>query len=898
MKNNKQTSEPPRAFLRFFRWFCDEEMQGYIEGDLMEMYRRRLKTSGKRKADLFFIRDVLWLFRPGIIKPFPQYHLTTPGGMMRSYVRTGWRNLWRYKLYSALNIIGLTFGMVCFLLIGLYVHDELTFDRHHAKADRIYRVIRHTKAGDESTTIAAAGFRLAEEAKAAIPEVENTTKMVRMGRANLVDPANPVPVQETVTVVDANFFDVFDFPLLKGDKRTALRDPNSILITEAVALRIFNTTEVLGKMLDFGFRDAPFKVTGVLKDPQSNSTLRFTSLISESTFHSDNSFRESMADWTSDDFGVYALLREGSDAAATSRKMTDFVLSHVELPPGATLAYALQPWLDVHLHSEGIVDGARNTNVEGIPQGNPLYVTVFAFAAVFVLMIAGINYTNLTTARASTRLKEMGVRKTIGAVRHHFIVQFLVESVQTTVLAFVFALIAVTLLLPSFNSFVNKELTLATTTGMRFWLYAGGLILLMAFLSGGYAAALLSRFKPVALLKGLKVGNRGGFSVRRVLVVFQFALSTVMIIGTIVLIMQVRFLTESNLGFDKDLMVVIDVNVEKARANFEAVKNEMMKVPSVKQVSVTSRVPGEWKMFRRLKVRQVGSSEDFAVSYFFGVDPDFLTTYGIQFTSGRNFGGDYDSLSVIINETAARRLNIREAADQVIDIGAVGNGGDFRPLDPGFSYSPRVVGIVKDFHFQSLRDKIEPLILGYHLNPIQPIDYYSVKIASTNVQETLNALKKVMVRNDEREPFEYHFLDDQLALFYLEDERRQTLLTWVAFAAIFIACLGLFGLATYATETRVKEIGIRKVLGASPFSLMSLLSLDFVKLVLIANVIAFPVGWWSANRWLNEYAYHVEVKWWVYAFAAVIAAVIALATVSYQALRVSTSNPVNSLRSE
>jgi putative ABC transport system permease protein len=344
---------------------------------------------------------------------------------------------------------------------------------------------------------------------------------------------------------------------------------------------------------------------------------------------------------------------------------------------------------------------------------------------------------------------------------------------------------------------------------------------------------------------------------------------------------------------------VIDVNVGAARTNFETLKNEMAKIPAVKDVSVTSRVPGEWKTFRRVKLKTQGTADDYQTAYFFGADKDFLKTYEVTLTEGRNFDTRADSMSIIVNETAARMLNITEVAGQAIEIPSVAREAAFEPLnDDNVPFMPRVIGIVRDFHFQSLRDRIEPLIIGYNENPIHGIDYYSVKIANTDIAGTLDKLKAIMVKNDEREPFEYHFLDEQLALFYVEDERRQTLLGWVALSTIFIACLGLFGLATYSAEQRVKEIGVRKVLGASIVNLVSLLSMDFIKLVLIANAIAFPIAWWASNRWLQEYAYHIELKWWVFLLAAIVASMIALLTVSYQAFKAATSNPVQSLRSE
>src|SRR5688572_17284011 len=338
----KPVARPPRLFLKFFRWYCDPKIQGYIEGDLMEAYNARLGKYGKRKADVKFITDVLLLFRPGIVRSKSRYHKFNSSNMIRSYFKTGWRNLWKSKLHSALNIIGLTFGIVCFLLIGLYVFDESTFDQHHVNAERIYRVVEHKNVRGEATTIAAAGFKLAEESKNSIPEVENTTRMQRIGRANLVDPENPIPFQENVTIADENFLEIFDFPLISGDKRTALKEPASIVINEDLAMRIFGRTDVMGKNLEFSHMSIPMRITGILKNHPANSSFTFNSLMSESTGYGSEYFKEAMAsDWASLSFSVYALLRPESNPDSVAAKMTRLVLSNITLDEGTTLSYGL-----------------------------------------------------------------------------------------------------------------------------------------------------------------------------------------------------------------------------------------------------------------------------------------------------------------------------------------------------------------------------------------------------------------------------------------------------------------------------------------------------------------------------------------------------------------------------
>ena len=820
--------------------------------------------------------------------------------MIKNYLKVAFRSFARNKLYTTLNIAGLTFGMSCFLLIGLYLFDELTFDDQHSKAGRIYRVIEHKDVNGESTTIAAAGYKLAEESKKQITGVENTTTMVRMGRANLVDLENPVAFQETVTVVDNRFLEIFDFPLIAGDKKTVLSEPNSIVINEDLAKRLFKRTDVIGKSLQFSFMESPLKITGILKNHPRNSSFDFNSLLSQASFLNTEYYKNLISgDWLSNNFSVYALLKSKSNPKAIAERMSKLVHDNFTPAAGTTFSFSLQPLKDIHLNSNNIVDGARNSNVDAIPKGSIFYIKIFSFIALFVLLIAGINYMNLTTARSSSRLKEIGVRKAIGAFKSNLVRQFLLESLLVTLISFILSLIVLNLVLPSFNQFTNKQLSLGLTTDYRIWLYAMVFAAIAGFLSGSYPALMLSRFKPVLLLKNLKTRDRSGLSLRKGLVVFQFTISVVMMIATIVLFLQVRFLNNTNLGFNKDLLVVIDINTREARSNFEAVKNEMARIPAVKNVSVTSKVPGDWKIFTTIKIKNTGSTEQPKVAYMFDADKDFIKTFGVQLVQGRNFAAPGDSSSVIINETAARMLNITEVSGQVVEIPAAATEGSFTPLNQeNIPFTPKVVGIVKDFHFQSLRDKIEPLVLAYNHNPIDVIDYYTARIDAPNINETLDKLKQVMVNNDKNDPFEYHFLDEQLALFYVEDGRRQTILIWAALATIFIACLGLFGLATFSAEQRIKEIGVRKVLGATIFNLASLLSKDFLKLVLIANGIAFPIAWWGVNKWLQEYAYHIDVQWWVFVIAGITAIGIALITVSFQAIKAAIANPVAALRAE
>jgi len=818
--------------------------------------------------------------------------------MIRNYLRTAFRSLIKNRTYSLINILGLTFGLACFIIIGLYLFDELTFDQQHSDTDRIYRVIGHRKTSEEKITIAAASFMLAEQSPRTITEIENTARMTRLGRANLQNPENKNTFQETVTVANNGFMEIFDFEAIDGNPKTALKEPNSIVLVEDLAKRLFNSTNVVGKALLWEGDETPMKVTAVIKDHPRNSSFDFSLVYSEGTRMSDTGYaRAVLSDWTSDNFMVFALLKPGSDASAVSGKMTALTKTNATLEAGTSLSYILQPLKDMHLYSEGIVDGARNSNVSAINSGSIFYIKIFGLVALFVLVIACINYMNLTTAKASNRSKEIGIRKTSGAHRSQLIYQFMMESLLITVFSFVLAIIMVNLVLPVFNQFTNKQLSLGTHTDYRIWLYTLLAVFITGVVSGSYPALIMSRFNPILLLKKIRIQSRNDLSLRKGLVVFQFSVSVILIISTIVLFLQVKFINNKDLGFNKDLLMVVDINSGRVRAAADVINAEFSKIPQVKNVSTTSRVPGEWKTIPTVKIRKEGSTEDHKISFFLGVDENFATTFETKMLKGRNFANRADTASIILNESAAKALNISEPSEQMVEIPMRAFGGRYTPLRNG-TFSARVIGIVKDFNFQSLREKVAPLVMGYQYNPVHVIDYFTSKVDSKDVNATLDKMKEVLAKVDIDHAFEYHFIDEQLAIFYTEDMRRQKMLIWSAMAAIFIACMGLFGLATYAAEQRIKEIGVRKVLGASVPNITALLSKDFIKLVIIAIVLACPVAYWLMDRWLQEFAYRTNVHWWVFALAGLIAISIALITVSSQAIKAALANPVKSLRTE
>ena len=802
--------------------------------------------------------------------------------MIKNYFKIAWRNLMKNKTFSFINIFGLTVGLTSFLLIALYVFDELTFDRFHKNADHIYRVVEaRTSQEGKETKIARTGYQLAEVSKLTIPGINNAARISPLGRANVSTFDNANVFYEDFWIANPGLLTTFDFQLLHGDRQTALTAPFSIIVTEETAIKLFGSTDVIGKPVKTDRDSVPFRITGVLKDFPVNSHLWFNLCVSESSIVHPDFKKFVSSDWDSRSFITYLLLNTTSNQQAVQTKINQLVTANQKSTNTDKRSIILQPLTDIHFFSTDIQAGGR--------QGNITYIYVFSIIAFFVLLIACINYMNLTTARFANRAKEIAVRKVAGASRRNLTAQFLSEALLVSVIALVFALILVKILLPYFNSFTEKELVLGLNTDYRIWLGISLAIIFVGLLSGIYPALFQSGLKPLALLKSKLNIGKGNLSMRRSLVVFQFTLSIIMIIATIVVYKQMQYVNRKDMGFNKQQLLVVDINSGKVRRSAETIKTEFAKISNVEAVSVSSRVPGEWKDIPKIRVKsdKLLSSEGNDM-YFVGADDKFLNTYQIKLIKGRNFiaGSLADSSSVIINESAAKELGISEPSEQIIEI----------PQQEIFR--ARVVGIVKDFNFQSLREPIAPMLIGFQKNPVHNIDYFTARVATDNVSETLSKMELVIHSIDAKHLFEYHFLDKQWDLFYREDKIRQTIFLIVAMLTILIACLGLFGLATYAAAQRIKEIGIRKVLGASVGSIVSMLSKDFLKLVVLAAVVAFPIAWWVMNSWLQDFAYHINISWWIFLLAAGVAVLIALITISFQAIRAAIRNPVKSLRTE
>jgi putative ABC transport system permease protein len=816
--------------------------------------------------------------------------------MIRNYFMTAWRSLWKNRISSFINVFGLTIGLTSFILIALYVFDEFTFDRSHEYADNIYRVVENkTSSEGKASKRAGTGYQVSASAKNGFPEVRDVARLSKYWRADVTSEKNRANViHEDFIAASPGFLTVFSFPLLYGDRNSALTEPKSVVVTEATAKKFFDRSNVVGKLLFFDNDSVPYKVTAVLKNFPSNSSISFDLVASESSLFNNKEAKAFIDnDWTSGAFSTYFLLNSNADVAALDSKLDNLIAANHQPDPGTESQVQLQALTAIHFYS-GDIEGSSGK------KGNISYIYVFLIVACFILFIACINYMNLSTARFTNRGKEIAIRKVSGASRMSLVKQFLAEAFLVTILSVALSLLLANVLLPVFNSFTEKHLTLNLHTDYRIWTGVVLVIGVVTLLAGLYPALFQSGLNPLALLKSkIRLGS-GNISLRRSLVVFQFMISIVLIAATMVIYQQMQYVNKKDLGFDKDKLVVIDNNGGIFTRRAETIKNEFSRLPQVQSVSATSMVPGESKAIPAVKVSMNGNepvgSKDM---YFFGVDGQFLSTYAIPLLKGRNFfpTGNGDSSSVLINETAAKVLGITDALGQLITITSAKSGGDNRSaIDKPIVVT--LAGIVKDFNFQSLHEPIAPMMLGFKRDVAQSYGHFTVKLSGGDPSGTLKSMSAIMRRADRGNIFQYHFMDKQWEVLYREDKTRQAIFLVVSLLAISIAALGLLGLTMYAAEQRVKEIGIRKVLGAKVGGIVLLLSKEFLKLVLVAAIIAVPVAWFFMNKWLEDFAYRININWGVFVLSTLAAILIATATIGLQVLKAAGANPVKSLRAE
>ncbi len=789
--------------------------------------------------------------------------------MIKNYIKIAFRNLWKQKGFTAINIAGLALGMACSLLILLWVQDEKGVDAFHQNGKDLYYVYERNNLGGKIESWYWTQGPLAEELKKEIPEIKAATP-IEWPNNNTFSVNNKI-LKEVGISAGPDFFSMFSYPLLEGRATDALNSPTDISISRKMAVDFFGSpAAAIGKTIRYENRK-DFKVSAVFEDFPSRAADRYNYIMSWSAFVEDNGWTK---DFVSVDNRTAVQLRTGADPAVVAKKM-EFILDKfdTELKGSNRIELHLQKFDEQYLHSE-----FKN----GYPAGGRIeYVQLFSLVAIFILLIACINFMNLTTARSVKRAKEIGVRKVMGALRSLLIRQFIGEAILLTLMSMILALILTGFALPAFNHLTGKEITVPyNTTG--FWISMLGLTLVTGIFSGSYPAFFLSAFNPIQVLKGtLKSGLRT-ILLRKGLVVFQFVLSIVLIIATILISRQIHFVQTASLGYNRQNLLYIPIEGNLS-GKLDVFNTEAKKIPGIVNVSELSEAPTEMNN-GTLSMGWQGKDPNMHVRFIHdAIGPDFMQTMKLQLVAGREFpnDGSFDSLGYIVNETAVALTGYKDPVGKPLF-----NGG----------WKGYIRGVVKDFHFRSLHDPILPLVLYQGKN-----NWYSTILVRTEAGKTkvaLEGLNKLCKELNPAFPFSYKFSDEEYAKLYKSDEVISSLSVIFAGLAIFISCLGLLGLSIFTAAQRVREIGVRKVLGASVASLFTLLSKEFLGLVGIAFIIAVPLGWWAMSHWMNNFAYRAGIPWWIFAIAGFAAMLIALATVCIQALKSANANPVASLRSE
>ena len=825
-----------------------------------------------------------------------------PGGVMiKNYLKIAWRNITRNRVNSAINIGGLAIGLACVLMIGLYVKDEFSYDRFFKDANRIYRVNTHEKMGDEEFVAGHTPPPVGAALMSNFPEVESYTRIFMPGDEiiHYINNGQKSSLTEkNLLSVDSNFLQFFNYPLVQGDPKTCLNGPHSVVLTESAAKKYFGTTAAVGKNLVFDEYFVPFTVTAVLKDLPSNSSLQFAVLQSNVFMPPVKHFSWS---WVWLQMGTYVKLRPDVASAEGVEQLETKFPAMVKLQAatafkrigqpfdefvkkGGKYELQLQPLTNVHLYSANIG--------RFVVQGDIKYVYIFSAIALFIILLACVNFMNLATAQSAKRAKEVGIRKVLGSMRKQLIGQFFTEAFLFTLFALVIALILVAVALPAFNQLSAKSLSLSTFFNVYTCGAIVALLLLTTLLAGSYPAFFLTSFKPASILKGSGTSHAaGGFFTRNALVVFQFFVSTTMIICTIIVYKQLLYDQSKDLGFNKENVLMI-ADADRLGKSEESFKQELMDLPGVANASISTSLPTQ-KSFDDYYTPETAAGittpgKNITLSSFI-VDEAFVPTLKLSILRGRNFSKEFtDSASVILNETAAAQIGWKNPIGKIITYPG-GNDTKFR-----------VIGIVKDFNTESLHYSVDPFALFYTTSKTYNIStsYISVRLKPGNYSTTIAGIQSKWKQFMPDNPFEYSFLDAEFDALYQTDQTIGKVFGVFTFLSLTVACLGLLGLAMYTAERRTKEIGIRKVLGASVQNVVSMISRDFLKLVFIAALAAFPVAWWAMNKWLQDFAYPTTLNWWIFALAGGVMLMIAILTVSFQAIKAAVANPVESLRSE
>ncbi|HSF54419.1 MAG TPA: ABC transporter permease [Algoriphagus sp.] len=874
MKN--QQPFPPKLFLRFFQWFCHPRMLDYIEGDLLEVYERNFKTLGKRKADWRFILDVLLLFRPGIIRPRKPYQNLSPYGMYKSYFKIGWRTLLRNKEYALINIAGLALSITCCILIFVLVKHHLSFDDFHSNKDRIYRVVteQHRETVSFSNNVPSPlgavlrdNHTYGEKVARMYHEANAVISFERNGEKQLIKEPDGFAFAEPA------FFEIFNFPLSKGSIETALIEPNTAIITERLAKKYFGDQNPIGQVITYD-NFLPFRITGVLEAFPSNTDIKPEIFVSYVTMKDFNSWLASDGAWGGIMSGMYCyvLLRPDVSSAEVEEAMQPFVKQF--RPTSKNVHhYRLQALSDMHF--DGKYGGAMEKSDIGI----------LIAIGIFLLLTACVNFVNLATAQALKRSKEVGVRKVLGSYRGQLFWQFIFETAIIATISILVAVLAGYALVPYVNDFFNTQIPINFLADPTLVLFIVGLDILITLLAGCYPALILTGFKPVAALKGkLSFQQLGGFNTRRSLIITQFAISQVLIIGVIVIMNQMRFAKQADLGFDKSSIVMVKLGGDSLNT-MNVLKNELLRLPGIEKVSLCYQAPASDDSWNN-SIRFGTDTEE--VNFLTNMklaDADYISTFDLELLAGRNLTPSDTVREVVVNEAMLQSLGIT-SYEEALGETVYANGGTMKG---------QVVGVVRNFHDRSLH---EPISAALITTASSMYSNFAIKINGNSVKATLEEIQALWEEQYPDKMFEYSFLDEEIAKFYEAEDTLLKGIQFFSFIAIFIGCLGLYGLISFMISQKTKEVGIRKVLGGGVPHIIWLFGQEFVRLILIAFLVAAPIGWWFMSGWLQDFEFKITLDVWTFVVAIGSSLVIAALTVGYQVLRVAYVNPVRSLKTE
>jgi putative ABC transport system permease protein len=862
--------KPPLLASKFLKWFCAPHLYESIQGDLEEEYGFQVKKVGERKANLYYWWEVLgfvkWKYIKRKSERYSSNHYFTIA-MLRNYIKIAWRSLLKNSFYSMINCLGLAIGLAVGILILLWVQDELSFDRFNKQASNIYKLENRVGTGSSQQIWTSTVAPIANFAKAELPEVQDAVRLTYNGSYTLFKYKDKIFNEENTSFTDPSLFKIFDFELIKGNPAKPFPDDHSVILTETTAKRYFGDEDPIGKGVSA--TNTSFTVSGIVKDFPENSSIQRDMFLPISLSFKDrfgvNKNGEHMeGDFSQFDYDTYLLLHPEKSVSSIADKLRNIHLQNK--PEDTDVKYLLQPLTDTHLYKSDGTDKGIET------------VRMFIVISLLILTIACINYVNLSTTRSLLRSKEVSMRKIVGAARTQLFTQFLTETVLLFSLATVLAIILMFLLMPAFNQISGKQLAF-DLTDYHIWQIICVTILGTLIASSIYPAMLLSSFEPLIALKGKVSGRINEAVFRKVLVVIQFSVSVILIAGTFVISSQMKYIRSKELGYDKTH--VFSFYMRGMRKHYEAVKADLLAQPGISAVTRANH-----------NVVRIGSQTgdnawdgketgETLMLQQMSVDKDFIPFFKMHLQQGANFTGSVsDSLHFILNEAAVKAARIENPI-----------GKRFRL----WKKEGTIIGVVKDFHFASMKQKIEPAIFQFDPRDMEMI---YIKTSGKDAEKVIAATKKNWLQYNADFPFTYTFLDDTFNDLYKSEQRTGFLFNIFASIAILISCLGLFGLAAYTAQIRTREIGVRKVLGSSMAGIVQLLAKDLIKLVIIGIIIAVPIAWYAMDKWLKDFAYRIEVQWWVFALAGLLALTVALLTVSFQSIKAALMNPIKSLKSE